>query len=304
MHDIIKVINSDTATVRVHLIKKGRTPQDYSCVMFPNDLNALIKKAYKDNLNLFIKDKIITDYDSIHAEKGSIQKAMLEDIGEWINIKNAIKRADDNNAIMNKSNFSDDYHIIVVSFEAKVEDDVKCVYLVAQYRRIESWYKKSVKFGFTIDGLQEKNSDIFVLNGCIDTVVYKDYAFVLQENQFEKLFKYHKKSISTLEKNRENIESCSFIDKPSEFYESVRSCKGATKKMARVMSKQAIDLQMLPSKTVKDQLIKYEEFSAIEFDSEDKIVLNTKTRDMIIDILRCVYTRSLFSENVVHTKGV
>ena len=304
MHDIMKVINSDTATVRVHLIKKGGNPQDYSCVVFPNDLNELIKKAYKDNFNLFIKDKTVTDYDSIHTEKGSIQKATLADISEWINIKNAIKKADDDNVIMNKSNFSDNYHVIVVTFEAMVEGDIKCAYLVAQYRKIESWYKKSVKFGFTTDGLQEKNSDIFLLNGCIDTVVYEDYAFILQENQFEKLFKYYKKSINTLEKNRDNIENCSFIDKPSEFYESVRSCKGATKKMARVMSKQAIDLQTLPSKTVKEQLIKYEEFSSIEFDAEDKIVLNTKTRDMIIDILRCVYTRSLFTENVVHTKGV
>lgn len=304
MNEIYGIVNSDTATVRVCLIKKGKGNQAYSCVIFPNDLNVLIKKAYKDNFNQFTKDKIISDYDSIHTEKGSIQKAPLFDITEWINIKDAMKKADEGNIILNKSNFSDDYHLIVVSFEDKNENDVKCAHLVAQYRKIESWYKKSVKFGFTTNGLQEKDSDIFVLNGCIDTVIYDDNAFILQESQFERLFNYYKKSISTLEKNRDNIEKCSFIDKPVEFYEKVKRNKGATKKMARVMSKQAIDLRTLPPNTVKEQLSKHKEFSSLKFDAEDKIVLDTLSRDMIIDILRCVYTRSLFTDNVVHTKGV
>lgn len=304
MNEIYGIVNSDTATVRVYLIKKGKGNQAYSCVIFPNDLNVLIKKAYKDNFNQFTKDKTISDYDSIHTEKGSIQKAPLFDITEWINIKDAMKKADEGNIILNKSNFSDDYHLIVVSFEGKNENDVKCAHLVAQYRKIESWYKKSVKFGFTTNGLQEKNSDIFVLNGCIDTVIYDDNAFILQESQFERLFNYYKKSISTLEKNRDNIEKCSFIDKPVEFYETVKRSKGATKKMARVMSKQAIDLRTLPPNTVKEQLSKHKEFSSLKFDAEDKIVLDTSSRDIIIDILRCVYTRSLFTDNVVHTKGV
>ncbi len=304
MEEIFRIVNSNTVTIRVYLIKKEKGNEDYSCVIFPNELNSLIKEAYKDNLTQFTKGKVVSDYDSIHIEKGSIQKALLSDITEWLNIKSAMQKADEGNVILSKDNFSDDYHMIIVSFEDNIENDIKNVYLVAQYRKVESWYKKSIKFGFTTDGLQEKNSDIFVLNGCIDSVIYDDNAYILQENQFERLFNYYKKSISTLEKNRDNIENCSFIDKPVDFYKAVKKSKGATKKMARVISKQAIDLRTLPPKAIKKQLSKYDEFLSLNFDSEDKIILDTSSRDMIIDILRCVYTRSLFTDNVVQTKGV
>lgn len=305
MDKIKQILNSDTATVRVYLVKKSRKGvENYSCVIFPNNLNQSIKNVYKENFSVFTKDKTITDYDSIHTEKGSIQKAPLSDIDEWSNIKTAIKIADDKNIFMNKENFSDDYSVIIVSFEDEINNLIQQVNLVAQYRKLESWYKKSVKFGFTTNGLKEKDSEIFVLNGCIDTVIFNDHAYILQENQFERIFNYHKKSVRTLETNKENIEKCSFIDDPVAFYESVRKNNNATKKMARVISKQTLDLSTLPPKDIKVSLSKYEEFSKLKFDENDKIILDKSSRDMVIDILRCVYSRSLFSDKVVHTKGV
>lgn len=305
MQKITDIVNSKKSTIRVYLIQKNRASvENYSCVIFPNDLNEKIKKAYQDNYAQFTKNKSITDYDNIHQEKGSIQKASLSDIDEWCNLKSIMQKADSKNIILDKKNFTDNYNVIVICFEDEVNAQIQQVYLVAQYRKVETWYKKSIKYGFTSNGLKEENREIHVLNGCIDTVIYNDEAYILQENQFYKLFNYYKKSICILESNKKNIESCSFIDNPVAFYDNIEKSKDATKKIARVMSQQSIDLSSLLPKDIRTTLSKHNEFSTLKFNEDDKIILNTQSRDMIIDILRCVYTRSLFTDTVVHTKGV
>lgn len=302
MELIKSLVNNATSSVRVYLVDKSS--DDYSCYLFPNTLNQSIKSAYCTNFNNFTKDRNISDYDNIHTEKGTIQKAPIDDIEVWIKVKSAIDIADADEITLSAKEFSDEYYMIVICFENTIDGVIKQTFLVAQYKKIDSWYKKSVKFGFIGDTFKEKNEDIFVLNGTIDCVILDNQAFILQESQFERLFKYNKKMRKLLTNNQENIESCSFLDNPEEFNSLILNNKAATKKMARFFQKKPIDLSALDPSLVKNVLSGHAEFDILQYNNDDKIIVDKKSRDLIVDIISGKYLRSLFGENIIQTKGV
>lgn len=267
-------------------------------------MHAAIKSAYVNNFNSFKRDRAISDYDNIHAEKGTIQKAPIDDIEVWVKIKQAIDVADTDNLILSPQEFCDEYHMIIICFEGSINGQIKQSYLIAQYRKVDSWYKKSVRFGFIGNTFTEKTENIFVLNGAIDCAVLEDEAFIFQETQFERLFKYNKKMRKLLSDNQENIENCSFLDNPEEFNNLILNNKSATKNMARFFQKRYIDLSSLEPTAVKEALSGHSEFDILQYDDNNKIIVTKKSRDLIVDIISGKYLRSLFGESIVQTKGV
>ena len=296
--NVHKILSNKDLTINVYLIEKDK--EDYNCIQFPNELNETIKNKYILNFTNFTKDREVVDYDNIHYEKGTIQKVFTCDIDEWEKIKKSFSKA----SVLNKNIFSNNYKFIVINFEFENNDSNECISMISKYRKVDTWYKNSFRFCFLGEVCKEFNEEIFVLNGCIDCLIYKENIFILQQNNFESLFKYDTKMKNILESNKESIEKYTFIDKPLEFYNKILENKKATKSMARFLLNQSVDLSNINPKEVRKILSKYEEFSNLNYNDKDKIIINTKSRDTIINILRGVYLRNLFKDEVVLTKGV
>lgn len=219
-------------------------------------------------------------------------------------MQTAINEAISNNKILNKSNFSDNYNIILISFSIVPDDDIKTIWLAAQYRKVDTWYKRSIRFGFTTNTIKEQSDDVFILNGTVDAVIFNDDIFVLQETSFEKIFNYFEKSKQIVVSKKDEITNWSFIDRPSDFYDSANSTKGTITKLARALEKSSVDFSKLSPSVVKKTLSKYDEFKSLTYDKDNKIIFKKENRDLIIGILWAAYTRSLFSDDLVHTKGI
>ena len=127
---------------------------------------------------------------------------------------------------------------------------------------------------------------------------------MLQETAFEKVFSYYEKSKRTVAAKKAEIENWKFLDNPKSFYEDVVGKKGATTKLARALEKAVGDFSALEPATVKPTLSHYDEFKDLAYDENDCIKFTPSVRDLIIDILRLTYARDLFSDSLVHTKGV
>ena len=304
MESVRAIIQETNVNVRVYLVKKIGQKGRYEATIFPNELNVKIKQAYAQNFHNFCEGKEIVEYDSVHSEKGTIKKLAKEDVPHWGNILAAISEADTKRILLNKNNFTDSYSAIILVYEALVEEEIKRAYMIAEYRKIDSWYKKSVRFGFTANTIVSKDEEIFVLNGCIDTVITGDDVFVLRETPFEKLFNYYEKSKNLVACKKDEIEKWEFLDDPQAFYNAVTSKKGTTIKLARALEKTTINLSDYDAETVKNTLSQYDEFSALSYNEENKIIFTPATRDLIIDLLLLTYTRHLFVDTIVKTKGV
>lgn len=304
MERIKDIIGDDKSNVRVYLLKKKGYKGQYEAVVFPNALDQKIKETYATNYEHFCGERKITEYDSVHSEKGTIKKISLADLPYWGNMIAALSNADQNRIILNKENFTDDYAAIVLAYERVKDAHVENTYLVAQYRKVESWYKRSVKFGFVANTIKQKDEEIFVLNGCIDTAIVDEDVFVLQETAFEKVFSYYEKSKRIVSARKAEIENWRFLDDPESFYENVVGKKGATTKLARALEKAVGDFSSLEPTMVRQTLSQYDEFKDLSYDDNDRIKFKPAVRDLIIDILRLTYARDLFSDSLVHTKGV
>lgn len=298
------IINDSDSNIRIYLLKKRGYKGQYEAVLFPNALDKKIRETYSQNFEHFCGKRSIVEYDSVHSEKGTIKHLPVAELSYWSGMRNAISKADKEQRVLNKNNFTDDYSEIVLAYEKNNEDTVNRANLIAQYRKVESWYKRSVKFAFTTNTIEQKDEEIFVLNGCIDTVVSGEHVFVLQETAFEKVFNYYEKSKRTVAAKKVEIEKWNFIDNPVAFYEDVSGKKGPITKLARALEKSTGDFSKLKPTTVRQTLSRYDTFSALQYDDKDRIVFSPDARDLIIDILRQTYTRNLFSEDLVYTKGV
>ena len=304
MNRIKNIVCDSEANVRVYLLKKCGYKGQYEAALFPNALDEKIKEIYAKNYEQFCGDRKISEYDSVHSEKGTIKQLPLDDLSFWNGMESAISVADKEGKLLNKQNFTDDYSVIVLVFEKNVFGSVNQVYLIAQYRKVESWYKRSIKFGFVANTIEHMNEDIFVLNGCIDTVIFGDDVFVLQESAFEKVFNYYEKSKSVVEAKKGEIKKWRFLDDPEAFYASVSGKKGPTTKLARALEKTVGDFSVLEPSDVRERLTQYEEFKDLNYDENDRIKFTPAVRDMIIDIVRSSYARHLFADVLIHTKGV
>lgn len=306
MEDLRSIINSQDSEIQIYFIKKTR--KDYICNVFPNEMNVNIKNMYKENFNNFITDKEdntgykkLVKYDEIHAEKGSIQYTSIDDNDVWFKIKQAINCANKNNNLMNKYNFSDDYSMTVICFK---DIDNREVYLISKYNKIKNWYKKSMKFCLLGGSFKEFEEDIVVLNGCIDCVIMNDEVYIFLENNFDRLFNFTKRMIKIIEDNKDHIEKCSFVDNPKELYRLILENKRSSRYMVRVLNEEEFTFKRYDPTKLRNDLVKNNDdrFKLLKYDEQDRIIVNAKSRDIIIDIIRKVYVLD-FSGNITKTKG-
>jgi len=273
-------------------------------VIFPNAISEKIKAVYKENFNFFTNGKNVREYDGVHYETETIQTIPTVELNEWDRIKNAISDAEEKNNHLNSNDFTDDYSLVITVFEKSSNADIQKAYLVAKYRKTETWYHKRIKYTYSGGILEEAEKEIYILDGCIDTIISDKDAYILMQNKFESIFNFYENSKNILESNKGSIEMWTFLDDPEKFLNCIKGKKGPILRMARVLQKSLAKLNKLTPHEVKGKLTKYDEFKDIEFDENDRIIVTAKNRDLIIDVLLDKYAKNLFSDELIYTKGV
>jgi len=305
MVQVKNLIESTNANVRVYFVKKTRKQRtEHSAIIFPNALNEKIIATYKSNFLNFVSGRALREYDEVHQERETIQFLPASELDEWVRIKSAIGVAEREQLLLNKQDFKDDYSLVVVMIEGLINGKQEQVYFIAKYRKVENWYKKSIRYSFTADTLKEVESEIYVLDGCIDAVICDDAAYILSPANFETIFNHYSKSRELVINSESDVATWDFLDKPQQFYDSIKKSKTAMLKMARVLRKSIQKINNLKPGTVKAVLMAHTEFRDICFDNDDRIIVTKGSRDLIIAILLNEYALDLFTNELVNTKGV
>ena len=170
--------------------------------------------------------------------------------------------------------------------------------------KTDTWYKKGFKFAFTADGLVEKKNEIIVLNGCIDVVINGDTTVIINEKNFENLFNYFEAAKKMVDEAKPEIEKWPILTSVDVFFAKATAGETRTLRLANALKNSKTDWSKIPNKKVKDVLSGDERFTSITFDEKDQIVCTEANADLIIDIIREVYSKQLFTEEIIETKGV
>ena len=301
MTELIK--NLRGASVRLYLLKKeGR--KNFSAFRLPNGIDNDIKEKYCTNLEHFIDGRSFGTYDFVHTEKNALIELETEKVSLWTSMQASLKKADDENVFLKNDIFDDDYSVIVIDYSYRVESKIVHTYIISKYMKTDTWYKKGVKFAFTANGLVEKKSEIIVLNGCIDVVISGDSIVILNEKNFENLFNYFEAAKKMVDEAKPEIEKWPILTSVDVFFAKATAGKTRTLRLANALKNSKTDWSKIPNKKVKDVLSGDERFASITFDEKDQIVCTEANADLIIDIIREVYSKQLFTEEIIETKGV
>lgn len=304
MTDMTELINNlRNASVRLYLLKKdGR--KKFAAFRLPNGIDDDVKEKYCSNLEHFTYGRSFGTYDFVHTEKNALIEHETKKISMWINMQDSLKKADDDNVFLQNDNFDDDYSVIVIDYSYRSKDEIIHTYLVSKYMKTDTWYKKGFKFAFTANGLVEKKNDIIVLNGCIDVVIDRGTTIILNEKNFENLFNYFESAKKMVADAKPEIEKWPILTSVDVFFAKATAGKIRTLKLANALKNSKTDWSKISNKKVKDVLSGDERFAAITFDEKDRIVCTDANADLIIDIIREVYSKQLFTEEIIETKGV
>lgn len=297
---LTKLSNSTIIVFFVRKIKKN----DYAAYRLPNGLDEDVKSKYTNNLSNFVAGKTVGDYDFVHKDKTRVPKIAIDSVEVWNHVLSSINHSVANGVLLKRSNFSDDYKMIVIDCTYVEGETITHFYLIAKYMKPDTWYKKGLKFGFTADTIVEKKSDIIVLNGCLDAVIFGDDLFVLQERNFEELFNYYEAAKTLVSSNKDSIESWPFMANADIFFTKATSGKTRMLKLANAFKNAKTDWTAIQPQALKSQLQSDERFSAIEFSADDKIICTTENIDLLIDIVREVYSKQLVTNKIIETKGI
>jgi hypothetical protein len=222
----------------------------------------------------------------------------------WTSMFESIIKANDDGVLLQKDNFDDDYSVIVIDFSYQTNDRVLHTYFVSKYMKTDTWYKKGVKFAFPANGVEKEKQDIIVLNGCIDVVINSNKTMVLNERNFEYLFNYYEAAKKMVNDAKPELEKWPILTSVDVFFAKAIAGKTRTLKLANALKNSKTDWSKIPNKKVREVLSGDERFATITFDEKDKIICTEANADLIIDIIREVYSKQLFTEEIIETKGV
>jgi len=293
----------ENTNVKVYLLKKqGR--KHFEAFILPNGIDDEVRQTYKNNLISFLNGKTIAEYDFLFKRENAV--VVIQ--GDNLEIKNTfiecIQTATAEAKILNINTFGDDYSTIVIELQNNINNQIEKMYLFAKYMKVETWYKKGVKYGFTANNLIEKKTDILVLNGCIDAILLENEILVLQERNFESIFNYYETAKQLVENNQINISSWSFLSDTPSFINKVMEGKTRTMALANALKNSKTNWASISIQNVKSVLESNAIFSEIAFDNNNKIICTDKNADLIISIIREVYSKQLFTNEIIETKGV
>ncbi len=295
--------NLRVANVSLYLLKKeGRTK--LAAYRLPNGIDDDIKDKYRSNFEHFIDGRSFGTYDFVHSEKNALIELETGKIPLWTSMLDSIEKAKDDGVLLQKDNFDDDYSVIVIDFSYQTNDQIVHTYFVSKYMKTDTWYKKGVKFAFTANGVEKGKQDIIVLNGCIDVVINSNKTIVLNERNFEYLFNYYEAAKKMVNDAKPELEKWPILTSVDVFFAKAIAGKTRTLKLANALKNSKTDWSKIPNKKVREVLSGDERFAAITFDEKDKIICTEANADLIIDIIREVYSKQLFTEEIIETKGV
>ena len=297
------IIKLRQATVKLYLVKKAKKGL-FEAYRLPNGIDDDVKEKYCSNLAHFTEGRTFSVYDFVHKEKNSLVELETNKVERWSVLKDSLITADRDNMLLNGSTFNDDYNIIIVDFGYRENETIEHVYLISKYMKTETWYKKGLKFAFTANGLVEKREDIIVLSGCIDVVLTKEKIVVLNEKNFEDIFNYYETAKKLIEDSKPEIAEWDIMTETEVFFTKVFSGKTRVLKLANALKTSKTDWKSIPNERVKEVLNTDDRFSSIQFDENSKVICTDKNVDLIIDIIREVYSKQLFTGEIIETKGV
>lgn len=254
--------------------------------VFPKEISDALVSKYFALLRSRIDEKTFVDFIPDSIEKETLQVISTDLIPLW----SVMKKAKDELSLINRDGITvDDYNcegnVIIADLETQ---DMGHVYFLSLYRNVTEWYSNRVRFTKASDGkFKEEKGEILALTPYVDVVINDNKCFIINEEGFNKVFKFDEVINRQVETHRDEIAALTFISDSDSFLTLLMKSKRNKKSMAKIILQKRLDkIKKYQPKYIREQIEGQEKLAFITFNDDDQVIIDNKSSTAIIDILR------------------
>ncbi len=253
--------------------------------VFPNEVSDVLLGEYFNKLRFTTAKKEFVSYIPDIVDKGTLQVLPVNSIELW----NEILKARDSLNVINADDIRvQDYkcegNTILVDI---VFNDNSHLYFLTVHKNVNTWFKNSIWFKRTEGKFKQQSSDILALTPYVDAVIYGDKCFIIQEQNFNRIFKYDEVLDNQVENSRDEIGSLNFIGDSEGFMNFLHNANRYKKAMAKVISQRRLEkIKKFSALEIRKKIENQPQLDFIQFNDDNQIIIDDKSNKAIVDILR------------------
>lgn len=253
--------------------------------VFPEEVSSVVLEKYFDTLAITIKEKEFVSFIPTEIEPGTLQVIDTEYLTLWPSMKKArqeLQHIDTSEITIDDYRYDGNTILMDIEF-----NDGTHVFFLTTYRNVSTWYSNSIRFIKNQKGkFHEEKGDILALTLWVDVVIFGESCYILNEANFNKIFKFDGVINHQITSNEAKIRSMKFIDDKDSFMNSLQKSVRYKNAMAKVIMQKRLDkINKFSARYIREQIEKQPELSFISYTSDDKIIIDKKSFKAVIDIL-------------------
>lgn len=271
--------------VKIFLLKNDK-PKNMK--LLPDSIGEVVINDYFEKIEFQIRDKEVVNYIPDAIDKETLQVIETSNIDIW----NNIIKARNEMPLVNVSEITiEDYNTDnnTVLVEITLKDESEKLYFLICYKKVASWYKNSIPFykrkqdGRFVRG----EGEVFVLIPFVDVIIKGSKCYILNENNFNKIFKYDEVINNQVNAKIKEIKSLNFIGDSDSFVKMLNNSKNEMKAMAKVLQQKRINkINEYSPEYIRKQIESQEELNFIQFNDDNTIKIDQKSFKAVMGILK------------------
>lgn len=282
---------SEIRTANIFILKNDKPKK---IKIFPEEVNDILLKQYFEKLRISIKNKEFVGYLPDITNKGTLQVLPVTDIDLWTDIlgaRNNLRQI--NLKEITVKDYKCEGNTILVDIEFQDNDHA---YLLTIYKNIAAWFRNSTWLKRDNGKFHRETSELLALTPYVDAVIYKNNCFIINENNFIRIFKFDEVIDKLVDDHKDEIASLNFISDIDEMMEILHKEKRYKKAMAKVIMQNRIDkIKKFSNSEIRRKIQAHPQLYFIDFDEYDKVIINKDSCKAIVDILRGVINLDLIT---------
>lgn len=263
--------------------------------VFPNSISKILINQYFDKLKLTTQGRTFVPFIPDEIQKSTFQVLSTSLIDLWnpmLEARNTIDLI--NTPGIEVSDYNCDGNTILSDLQL---DNNEHIYFLTIYRSVAAWFRNNVLLSKKENGeFHEIKGNALMLTPYVDAVIYRDRCYIINELNFNRIFKYDEVIKNQVEEHETEIMSMEFINDANGFMQYIHNSTNAMKAMAKVFLQKRLDkIKKFSSDFIRQKIESQPLLDFIKFDSNNKIIIDDKSSKAVIDILRGVINIDLIT---------
>ena len=265
--------------------------------VFPEEIGIVLAEKYIENIHRQVNGKEFVTYIPDSVEKSTLQVLPTNRIALWQEMLNARKGMP---LINSKEIVVDDYNVDgnTILIELIFDDDT-IMYFLTRYQKVAAWYRNKFHFRKQNGKFVQEKGDVLALPSYIDLVIAGEKCYIINEDNFNRIFKYDEVINNQVESHKDELADLSFMGNSEDFITLLDGSKREKQAMAKVLLQNRIQkIKQFKPSYIRKQIEEQEKLSFVKFNDDDTIIVDQDSFKAIMGILRGTINLDLITKEL------